>query len=401
MKLLLAQNMYYLPSRGGANKSNRLIMERLAERGHDCHVVAPLTGQADTVDPDELPGYLQSLGARLLERSAASLTYVRAGVTVHGVLRGRDLSRTTAALLGALRPDWALVSNDDPGMMLLSAALRGAPRVLYLVHTVPQLPFGPRSFFANAASTAMIRRTTGVVSVSEATRDYVQRWSGIPSEVVYPDVYSGVPLREPDPARQRYVTLINPCAYKGIDILLQLADALPGVPFLAVQGWGTSEADRAELHRRPNIRVEPGTDDVDEIYGRTRVLLMPSLWDEAFGYCSVEAMLRGVPVLAADVCGLREAKLGVDHLLPVNPIERYPADARTFLPRGEVPVQDVTAWRRALEALLGDAELYRSLSARSRAAARAFVDGLDRDAIEGCLRRLTRAAAPAAGGPPA
>ena len=35
MRILLAHNSLYFPSHGGGDKSNRLPMEALAERGHD------------------------------------------------------------------------------------------------------------------------------------------------------------------------------------------------------------------------------------------------------------------------------------------------------------------------------------------------------------------------------
>ena len=41
MKLLLAQTLSYLFSRGGAQKANRAYLEGLVERGHHCRVVAP------------------------------------------------------------------------------------------------------------------------------------------------------------------------------------------------------------------------------------------------------------------------------------------------------------------------------------------------------------------------
>jgi glycosyltransferase involved in cell wall biosynthesis len=50
---------------------------------------------------------------------------------------------------------------------------------------------------------------------------------------------------------------------------------------------------------------------------------MPSLWQEAFSITVVEAMLRGIPVLASNIGGLPEAKLGTDFLLPVTAIERF------------------------------------------------------------------------------
>ena len=37
---------------------------------------------------------------------------------------------------------------------------------------------------------------------------------------------------------------------------------------------------------------------------------MPSLWFEGFGLIAMEAMLRGLPVIASDSGGLEEAKAG-------------------------------------------------------------------------------------------
>jgi glycosyltransferase involved in cell wall biosynthesis len=385
MRILLAQNMYYLPSHGGANKSNRLMLEKLAQRGHECHAVVPLTGRLRTVDPDVMPGYLLSRGAEVLEQTERSLVYRAAGVTVHGVTRGQDLPRTIASVAGQVEPDWALVPSDDPGMIVLSSVQRQVERIGYLVHTLQQLPFGPRSFYPSERATAMIRRVRTLVSVSRAAQAYVQRWADLPSQVIYPDVYSGRPIAQPDPARQRFVTMINPCGYKGLPIFLALADALPEVAFLAVDSWGTTDDDRAALAARKNIVVTSSVDDVDEIYGTTRVLLMPSLWDETFGYSCVEAMLRGIPVLAADVGGLREAALGVAWLLPVTPIAGYPQGAAAALPSPDLPDQDVVPWLIALRALLSHGPAYTGLSGESRSAAQEFVAGLDGDALEHCL----------------
>jgi len=43
MRILLAQNSLYYPAHGGGDKSNRLLMEALAARGHTCRVVARIS----------------------------------------------------------------------------------------------------------------------------------------------------------------------------------------------------------------------------------------------------------------------------------------------------------------------------------------------------------------------
>ncbi len=47
-KILLAQNAVYYPAHGGGEKSNRLLMEALAARGHECRVVAQRRGKLRT-----------------------------------------------------------------------------------------------------------------------------------------------------------------------------------------------------------------------------------------------------------------------------------------------------------------------------------------------------------------
>jgi len=84
---------------------------------------------------------------------------------------------------------------------------------------------------------------------------------------------------------------------------------------------------------------------------QTRILLAPSLWYEGFGLSAMEAMLRGVPVLASDSGGLQEAKAGTQFVLPVRPIERYePVFDERGMPKAVVAEQDLAPgggrWRR-------------------------------------------------------
>ncbi|MEW9551699.1 glycosyltransferase family 4 protein [Nonomuraea sp. NPDC050783] len=395
MRILLAQNLIHLPSHGGANKSNRLLMEHLAARGHEVHVVAPLSGALSTGTSSALDDLAARGASPVPSGDPGVLTYRHRGVRVHAVTDPALLPGHIARVAGRLAPDWTLVPSDDPGLVVLGAALRAAPgRVVYLVHTLQQLPFGPGAFYPSAAGTRMVRRAAGVIAVSRAARDYCLRHAGLRSTVIYPHVYDEPPAPS-SAATAPYVTMINPCGYKGLPILLGLADACPGVAFQAVPTWGTTDAERAELARRPNIRLTPPADDLGGILAGTRALLMPSLWDETFGYACVEAMLRGVPVLAADVGGLAEAKRGVPYLLPVTPIERYEAAAGQARPVPVVPAQDLAPWLAALRRLLDDPAHHADLAARSAGAARAFVRGLDRDALEAYLTALAPARVPA------
>ena len=74
---------------------------------------------------------------------------------------------------------------------------------------------------------------------------------------------------------------------------------MPQLEFAALAGWGTTAADRALLRDLPNVTLLETVPDIEDVLGQARLLLMPSLWYEGFGLIAMEAMLRGLPVVAS------------------------------------------------------------------------------------------------------
>jgi glycosyltransferase involved in cell wall biosynthesis len=189
--------------------------------------------------------------------------------------------------------------------------------------------------------------------------------------------------------------MINPCAVKGISIFLKIARRLAAHEFGVVPGWGTTADDRRELERLPNIRFLPNARSIDEVLARTRVLLMPSLWYEGFGLIVMESMLRGIPVVASDSGGLREAKGGTGYVIPVETIERYlPVFDEHAMPKPVVPENDAAPWVEAIAELLGSRDAHERESAASRKTAERFVSGLDAGEMRRFLRMLSSSASP-------
>ena len=112
---------------------------------------------------------------------------------------------------------------------------------------------------------------------------------------------------------------------------------------------------------------EVGEAELDRLYDRSDVLVLPS-YHEGFGMVVVEAVARGLPVIASDAGAIPEA---------------LPADCGVLVPPG-----DVAAWTAALDHLLADPAARGALAESARRvrpslpswddAARAFARELER-----------------------
>ena len=370
MKILLTMNLPYTRSHGGTNRSNRCLCEGLAARGHAVHVVAPALATPPNGSYEQFRAGLAADGVAVSEHAGVA-SFSLGGVEVHAVADPARLRTHFAAHIAAFDPDWVLVSAEDPSQSLLEAAieLRRA-RTIYLAHTPQMFPFGPASLYPGPARAELVRQAAGIVAISQFVAEYVKTWIGRDAFVNHPPHYGAGPFARLGRFDAGYALLMNACAVKGLPIVLELARALPDLPFAALPGYGTTSADRAALARLPNMTLLPNQPNLDAIFAQARVLLMPSLWIEGFGMAAVDAMLRGIPVLASNCGGLPEAKLGTDFVLPVRPIERFEDRLdENLLPAPVVPPQDVAPWRDALARLLADRALYERQSEAAYAAA--------------------------------
>jgi len=371
MRILLVQSSLYVPSHGGANKSNRLLLESLASRGHDCRAIAAGRGSHGCNTREEFRFQLKERGIPISLTTPEKDTFEVNGVRVSAATNLRTLAASIKAEASEFEPHWLLVSSEDPGQALLSVALGfDASRVIYLGRTTLMLPFGPDSILQNSRNADLIRQTAGVVVVSNYLKEYMQKWGGIDSVHLPLSLNGPGPFPHLEQYDDGYVTMINPCLYKGISIFEALARRFPDFGFAAVPTWGTTDDDVRALRNIGNMAILPPSDDMDTIFRQTRVMVVPSLWAEAKARIITESMLRGIPVLASDVGGNAEALNGIDYLLPVDPIGEYSAkvDGRS-LPIARVPGQDISPWCDALQSLLTNREHYETLSRTGRKAA--------------------------------
>ena len=391
MKLLLTMNIPYTRVSGGANKSNRSLAEELASRHHCVRVVVPALTASSLLTHEEFLEELVGQGISVNSNGGIDVFSLN-GVEVHAVVDPSQLRSHLEDQIFSFEPDWTLVSSEDSSQNLLAAALAACPsRVVYLAHTPQMFPFGPASLYPGNARTELVGRAIAIVTISKFVADYIRQWTGFQAFVNHPPHFGSGPFSNFGRFDDGYVLMMNACAVKGLSIFIALARTLPHIEFAALPGYGTTKADRAALGQLPNVTLLNNRKNIDDILSQSRVLLMPSLWIEGFGMAVVDAMIRGIPVLASNLGGLVEAKLGTDYLLPVRPIEHFKErldDNEIMIRVPVVPDQEINPWRDSLQGLLSDRALYERQSRAARDAASSFVNSLSVAPLEEFLINL-------------
>ena len=364
MKILLTSNASYDPPRGGSTRSNLVWLRALAGAGHRCRVVSASLDEDSDTEVD--------------------------GIAIRGVKNFVQRSHVLGEEIREFEPDFVLVSSEDLSHVLLRDASRAAPgRIVYLAHTPQWFPFGPESWHADPKATDLVRQSRAVVVIGRHMAGYMEQHTGVHPMVIHPPIYGEPPFARCGAFDAPLVLMINPCRVKGLDIFLALAERFPYLEFAGLVGWGTTTADKEAMGQLKNVRLLSSVPKIEDALSQARLLLMPSVWYEGFGLIAMEAMLRGLPVIASNSGGLVEAKRGTGYVVPVRPVARYLMEFdETHMPKPVIPGQEISGWAEALETLTTSHGAWEHESEQSRKVAENFVGGLDATAMARMLEGL-------------
>lgn len=260
---------------------------------------------------------------------------------------------------------WPFVDKSDPFRFVddtdvIVTHVESASRALMLGE-IRGVPVAQIAHNANAFTESALRKRPASLTVFNSEQVSAQL-NGLccRSIVVRPPVRAEEYETVPGDA----VTLINLSEDKGAETFYALAERFPDRPFLGVHGGYGVQVTPHGPDDVPNVTIldhVPAHAMRDQVYARTRILLMPSA-HESWGRTGVEAMASGIPVIAHPTPGLRES-LG---------------DAGVFCDR-----DDLDAWEQTLRHLL-DGRHWRAASrkAKARAAELDPIADLDRWCVE-------------------
>jgi glycosyltransferase involved in cell wall biosynthesis len=266
-------------------------------------------------------------------------------------------------LLQDFAPDQVIACNGHP--MIFDALGRAHARGMTTAYAVRGFGYYRRRYF---------RDVDHAFTCSQFLTDVYRERVGLVSTPLEPPIdWSTVVAPEETRA---FVTFVHPAPHKGLFLFARLADMLgarrPDIPILVVQsGHGAGSLNAipgVDFSAYPQIMAAPAVPTPSEYFALTRILLVPSVWEEPFGRVAAEAMINGIPPIVGDrgslphVIGGDFEDGGGGRVLPI-PAWMTPHTSR--LPSEA----EIEPWFAAVCALWDDPQRYGSTAARARAIA--------------------------------
>lgn len=386
MRVLVSGHASMFPPEHGGAKNVRHVVELLAAAGAQVRVLVkmhpPVAGRIRFAGQhvDGLLAHRDWFTEWVPSAPGGEYTWKHQGISYRGVPgESADLARTSAAEIEEFKPDAFILCDDslDEGVDLFRVGAASG-KLVFLAQTIHSLAFGPYAMKPSAGVTEAIRQARKIIAPSRHVAQYIETHLGRPATMFYPDVFGKPPFPDLGGFDNPFVTMINPCPWKGSSILMNLARRRPDIRFATVPTWGATPDLVKQLSGIPNMTLLEETPQIDDIFRKTRVLLAPSMCQEAFGLVSPEALLRGIPVIASDIAGLKESTLGVAQLIAVQPLPFNGPKEGTDHTKFEwvEPDNPVEPWSDALDRVLASREAYAARARQGREAAVAFVNGL-------------------------
>jgi glycosyltransferase involved in cell wall biosynthesis len=323
-KILWANPYCLLDLSSGASMSVREQLRQLHKLGWDVRVLG-----ATIFDS---PNGITRLSEHWekIKQSRSKIVKVNDGPLTHHLVKTKSTQRAemTAAeeavwyqaytkFLDQFKPDIVYYYGGRTLDLLIGdeAHARGIPVAAYLAN-------------GNFSGKRWCREVDLVITNSEATAQYYKDKDNLVTLPIGPFVDPNTIVtskREP-----KNVLAINPSFAKGAAVVaaaaLALEETRPDITFEIVESRGDWKNILSSVQRtlgKPvrdleNIIITPNTRDLKPVYGRAKTLLILSLWWESLPRVAIEAKLNGIPCIATNRGGIREAMDSDDILIELS-----------------------------------------------------------------------------------
>ena len=366
-RLLFASYHCFIDPSSGAAIATRDLLEGLHSRGWSTKV---LTGPAVDFEKGESPAQLladQHIPFEEKKGRGFFLLHFQTGgvpATIFQSGKGGALPPNEAKaflalydrILETFQPNVLLTYGGQAvGWEMMKRARERGIRVVFALHNYAYRDAG---FFKNVDS---------VLVPSKFCADYYRKGLGLSCVAIpSPMIWSRILCERESP---QYVTFVNPQPHKGVfvfaRIAYELAQCRPDIPLLVVEGRSQANwlaRSPLDLSGLKNLNVMPNTPDPRDFYRLSRIMLMPSLWNESFGRVAAESLINGIPVLASNRGSLPEVLAETGHLFDI-PAQYTPCT--TSVPNAK----EVAPWIETIIRLWHDKDFYHRQSQLCQAVA--------------------------------
>lgn len=361
----------------GAARSLHTICEMLADSGFAIRVLA--TTASELAQWQDAAEYLRAQGLHVTKtRTAGSrpeLVFQQRGISY------RLLDTARSPVFG-----WSKLYGRQFDLMFDDELKRFAPDILFTYGGTPEdlrrrrkarrcgvkVVFGLRNLGYLAPGS--LDEVDAILAASRFLADKYRDALGVESTTLPPPMdMEDVLAEDREPI---FVTMINPSMEKGVMVFARIAEEVsrrrPTVALMVIESRGSAGmlaaaalAGGFDLRRHQNILVSAAVPKPQDIYAGTRVLLVPSVVEDAAARVVAEALVNGIPPIVSGRGGLAEVASGGGFVLPI-PAEvtmdtRTPPDATVVEP-----------WVELILRLTDDHAFYEESSARALQAGRIY-----------------------------
>lgn len=292
---------------GGGEISARSLLTRLAEF-HHVHVVGLSRSKRK-----------YSIGKRIecTDEKISNVFGLRLPYHLQAMRSESEMRHLLAERLRSSPPD--LLILQQPAAIRIQDLPKELPVVIFIrspacygvwnatPNTWGRVVTSPLQKIRFRSNSSLLNRANLILTNSSFLKDELLRKTGLISEPISPFIENCRFECSDSKETDFDFLMVGLDRWKGAGLVLRLASELPNRKFLILEGGRSDSKLRRFAQRLSNITLLPWTENMAQLYKRSRVCLMPSLWEEPFGRVPVEAAMCGVPTIASRRGGLVES----------------------------------------------------------------------------------------------